>query len=417
MVVLSAALAACFVACKPGGEEGAPSTGSTAPLGAEEMKTALIEALANPDTLDRIDAVTDLMRRIDAKNVEGAMAAYDDSVEGLDRDEVRLFANAWARIDPKSALDRFTHWRAPRVGQSAIAEVVFYWTRNGGADAAREYALSSLGDLPDGKTIRNIVLDSTAAGLASAGQYESLTKLLEPLPSDQPRSWVITQAMLEFYRAGPSALRDWVDSIPWEAQNDLKRDALRSALIGLSNIDGPRAFEWYEAVESRLAPGDFLEGMSQAWSGHEPLRTIEWLRTRPESEGRRMALRAAAYRYLKSDGKAASEWIKANLEDPSIDESMRFPLAQYTMSVDLQGALPLAEKIPAPGEKLEALKQILIMWSRTDFDAVEKYMTEVGVPYEVEQAVRSMNTIRRQQKEQQKAQQKEQQKQPAAAQG
>jgi len=398
LAFVTAALALFLVACSPSKDSAASRPGD-GPLDGEAMKRAVAAALANPDTLDRIDAIADLMRKLDASNVEGAMEAYDGAVEGLDRDEVRLFANAWARVDPRAALERFTKWRAPRVGQSAISEVVFYWTRHGGAEEARRFALESLGiERPEGQTVRNLVVDATAAGLAAAGQHDSLTKLLEGFPSDDGRNWVITQAMLEFYRIGPSALRAWVDSIPWEAQNALKHDALRSALISLANFDGRGAAAWYEDEEGKLPPGSFLEAISEARGGREPLENLEWLLARPESEARRLALRAGAYHYLKSDGKAASEWISARLEDPAVKGAALFPLTQYTISVDPKLALPLAEQIDVPGEKLSSLKQILVMWSRQDFPAVERYMAEKGVPPEVERVVRGMNTVRQQQR-------------------
>ena len=60
-------------------------------------------------------------------------------------------------------------------------------------------------------------------------------------------------------------------------------------------------------------------------------------------------------------------------------------------------ALLLAEGITAPGDKIASLKQILVMWSRRDFPAVERYMADKGVPPEVERAVRSMHAIRQKQ--------------------
>jgi hypothetical protein len=395
----AAALAVCLLACSPSNEPAASKAGD-GDLDRASMKLAVSEALAIPDTLDRVDAITDLMRKLDASNVEGAMEAYDAAVQGLDRDEVRLFANAWARLDPRAALERFTTWRAPRVGQSAISEVVHTWTRRGGAEEAREFALASLGiDRPEGQTVRNLVVDATAAGLAAAGQYDELTKLLESFPSDDGRNWIITQGMLELYRNGTPALRAWVDSIPWEAENALKHDALRSALISMAGFDGPQAAAWYETVEAKLPPGSFLEAISEAWGAREPLANLEWLTQRPESEARRLALRAGAYHYLKQDGKAASDWISARLGDPAIKAAMLFPLTQYTISVDLEQALPLAEQIEAPGERVSSLKQILVMWSRRDFPAVERYMADEGVPPEVERAVRSMHAIRQKQQQ------------------
>lgn len=398
LITLAATLVAVLLACSRQADP-PPTKLGDGPLDRAAMKQAVAEALLIPDTLDRVDRITDLMWRLDEGNVDGAMEAYDAAVEGLDRDEVRLFANAWARIDPRAALERFTKWRAPRVGQSAISEVVSSWTRRGGGEEARIFALESLGmDKPEGQTVRNLVVDATAAGLAAAGQHAELTRLLANFPSDDGRNWVITQALLEFYRAGTPALRAWVDSIPWETQNDLKHDALRSALISLAGFDGPAMAQWYETVEAKLPPGSFLEPISEAWGARDGLANLEWLIARPESSGRNAALRAGAYHYLRQDGPAASEWISARLGDPSVFSSMLYPLTQYMISVDLEKALALAEQLATPGEKISSLKQILVLWSRSDHPAVERYMVEKGVPPEVERAVRGMHAIRKKQK-------------------
>ena len=403
IVTLAATLVAVLLACSPPTDP-PPAKLGDGPLDGAAMRQAVAEALLIPDTLDRVERITDLMRKLDEGNVDGAMEAYDAAVEGLDRDEVRLFANAWARIDPRAALERFTKWRAPRVGRSAISEVVSSWTRRGGAEEARTFALESLGmDRPEGQTVRNLVVDATAAGLAAAGQHTELTRLLASFPSDDGRNWVITQALLEFYRAGTPALRAWVESIPWETENDLKHDALRSALISLAGVDGREAAQWYETVEAKLPPGSFLEPISEAWGARDPLANLEWLIARPESSGRNAALRAGAYQYLRQDGPAASDWISARLGEPGVVASMLYPLTQYMISVDLEKALALAEQIEAPGEKLSSLKQILVMWSRRDHPAVERYMAEKGVPPEVARAVRSMHAIRKKKREESSA--------------
>lgn len=401
----SGAIGAIFLivaGCSPGDSDApavapAERPGPEASIDAQAMEDALARALANPDSLDRIDAVAGLMRKLDATNLPGAIEAYDAAAGGLDRDEVKLFANAWARIDSRAALEHFTRFRAPQIGQSAISEVINYWTRHGGAEDAREFALASLGmGRSDGQTLRNTVVDATVQGLAGARQHEALTEMLAGFPADENRSWLITQALLEQYRSGPDEVRGWVDSIPWDAPNDLKLDALRGGIGSLAKADGAAAASWYESVEERLPPGSFLELIAEGWAPAEPLAAIEWLQKRPESEPRLLALRTAAYAYLKADGKAASEWITARLADPAIDAAMRFPLTNYMMTVDLQAALKLAERIPAQGEKIGSLKQILGIWGKTDQAAVDRYMAEQGVPIEVERAVRGMKAFREQ---------------------
>ncbi len=397
LCALLATLVAFVLACSPPADP-PPAKLGDASLDREAMKQAVAEALVISDTLDRIDRITDLMRKVDAGNVEGAMEAYEAAVDGLDRDEVRLFANAWARIDPKVALERFAKWRAPRVGRSAISEVVFFWTRRDGAEDARIFALESLGtDRPEGKTVRNLVVDATVEGLAAAGQHEELTRLLSSFPADEGRRWVITKALLQFYRAGTAAPRAWVDSIPWEGDNALKIDALQTALVSLAGVDGRQAAQWYETVEAKLPPGSFLEQISETWGARDALGNLEWLLERPDSKGRHAALRAGAYHYLRQDGPGASEWIAARLGDPRVDAAMRYPLTQYLISVDLEKALASAERIQAPGDKIASLKQILVMWSRRDHPFVERYMAEKGVPPEVERAVRGMHAVRKKQ--------------------
>lgn len=367
------------------------------PIDAAKMKTEMMSALAERDTLDRATRIIGLVHRLDADNLEGAIEAHEESLRGLDREEVRVFMNGWARIDAKGALDRLATWRNPGVVRQGIAEVVFYWTLNGGAEEARAYALASLGKSDDDtETTRNVIVDSVVRGLASAGEHEQLTALLETFPSDRTRTWVMTQGMLQLYRKGLSDVQAWVDSIPWDAKNDLKRDALRSSLVSMAGADGPTAAAWLERVEDRLEKGEILEDLSHAWAQSDPLATIEWLRARPQSAKRSAALRAASFEFLKQKGPEAEAWIRANLDDPVIDTTMRFPLAQYLMSVDIQQALPVAEKIGRLNEKSNALKQILMMWSRTDYDAVKRYMAEVGVPADVERTVVGQNQMRKQ---------------------
>ncbi|MFK7896413.1 MAG: hypothetical protein AB8G23_11285 [Myxococcota bacterium] len=379
---------------------------STGALDAAAMKQEMSVALSEGDTLDRNTLMVNLLHRLTTGNLEGAIGAHEEVISSLDPEEVRLFANAWARIDAGGALDRVTTWRNPLVSRRAISEIVFYWTSTGEADAARKYALDSMRrNEEDSKGANNIVLDSVVRGLASSGEHEELTKVLEEFPDDRPRTFLITKAMLQFYRQGLPAVQGWVDSIPWEAKNNLKRAALRSSMVSMVEADGAVASAWFARNEGNLDKGEFIEEFAASWAKREPKAAIDWLRERPQSAARSTALRATAFRYLMQEGPEAEAWIRENLEDPLIDTTMRFPLAQYLMSVDIQKALPVAVKIGKTNEKSNALKQILMMWSRTDYDAVKRYMAEVGVPADVEKTVTAQNQIRKQKRAQQSADQ------------
>lgn len=363
------------------------------------MRSEMISTLAEKDKLDRVTRLVGLLHRLNKDNLEGALEAHEESLPALDRDEIKIFANAWARIDAKGALDRVRTWRNPVVTRGAVAEIVYYWTLNGGAEDARKYALSSVGrSEADTETTRNVIMDSVIRGLAGANEHDELTEILENFPSDRTRGWLLTQAMLEHFRSGIPAVQTWVDSIPWDAKNNLKLDALAPALSTISKADGEAAAAWYERLESKLDKGALLEDVVSDWAIRDPQAAIEWLRKRPQSASRSKALRKVSFMFLKQEGPKASEWIQANLDDSLIDMTMRFPLAQYLVSVDIHEALPIAEKIGKTNEKSNVLKQILMIWSRDDYDAVKQYMAEVGVPADVEKTVIGQNQIRKKKK-------------------
>lgn len=397
---LAGILAACVLAGCPASVETDKdrSTDQTAALGEAEMKQAVAAALANHDTLDRTTQLVDLMHQLDAGNLTGAMAAYDQAARGIDGRDVALFANAWARLDAEAAIDRFLTFKNPAAQFQAVDEVIFYRARSGDAKRVREYAEKAIQgkaslSAADKATAGRIILDAAARGLAAAGQYDELTKLLETQPSDRSRGFLITKSLIELGRNEGDA-RKWAEGISWEAPNQIKKDVLRPVLALMAGGDGRQAGAWYDSMRDHLAPGEWLGDISNAWARNEPVPAVEWLLSQPESDERGMALRTAAYTLLQSDGPAGSEWIKARLDQPDVHAHMLFPLVQYIMSVDIQEALPLAQEIEGNGDKVSALKQILMIWSRTDYDAVKQYIAKVGVPTEVEEAVRGHNAIR-----------------------
>lgn len=376
------------------GAGGAPA----GPLGAAEMKAGVAHALATNDSLDRTTEIVDLMRRLDATNLPGALAAYEEGARGIDARDAVLFANAWARIDYEAAIDRFLTFPNPSAQFQAVAEVIFYKAGHGGAKEVREYAEKSIQgsttlSVADKATANNIIVDAAARGLAAAGEFDELTKLLEILPADRSRSFLITKTLLELGR-NEGQVRKWAEGIPWDAQNQLKKDVMRPVLAMMAGHDGRGASRWYDEIKSNLEPGEWLGDIGNPWAQEQPVDSIEWLLSQPPSDARRMALRTAAYEFLRKDGPAGSEWIKGHLDQPDIHSHMLFPLVQYIISVDIQQALPLAQQIEGNGDKIAALKQILMIWSRKDYDAVKRYMAEVGVPQEVADTVNGHNEIR-----------------------
>lgn len=390
------------VACLACGEVGRPGA-RPAPvdLDAGELREALLEALATTDTFDRVARTVELLAAVDDDNVAGARAAYDQRLAHVDRSEIRLYANTLARRGPREALDEVMRWEYPGLKRAAVSEIVYWWARHGGSAEARAYAEATLEDAALGeKTVRNVMIDALVRAVAASGDHAELTEIFASLPADDTREWLLTQSILELYRTGGfAATKAWVDSIPWDVGDGLAFSALKRGLHLQSKALGADSAAWYLEFEPRLSPDEVEEALPlvvQGWVRRDPEATIAWLRDRPQSAVRDEALRSAAIVWLKGDPETAVAWIEARLEDPLVERTLLFPLAQYTMSIDIHEALPLAERIPIEGERIRALKQILVMWSRDDYAAVEAYMAENDVPEAVVAAVRGQRAIRTQ---------------------
>lgn len=240
------------------------------------MKASVIRALATHDLLDWTTELVDLMGRLDSTNVADAVAAYEGAARGIDARGAGLFANAWGRFDYEAAIDRFLTFPNPAVQLRAVAEVIFYKARSGGAKEVREYAENAvLGNAnlsaADRATAGGIILDAAARGLAAAGEYAELTKLLEILPSDRARSFLMTKALIEFGRSAGNA-REWAESIPWDAQNQLKKLDVRERSGGLV-LDRPGDRDPPKRQRRKL---DLRDGARGERRGRDPVAGDGW---------------------------------------------------------------------------------------------------------------------------------------------
>ena len=385
----------------PGCDESGGGRASDVPVTAEEMEVAVRNALDTPDTLDRTARLSDLMQGLDARTLVGAQRAFEERMRAVESQDAALFANAAARIDPLAAIEYFRTWDRGGLRRAALSEAVFYWTRHGGASEARKLAASEAEGI-DGPRRRNVVINATAKGLAVTGAYDELNALLADYPDEAARDALVFAVLRELYRRDWEAPRAWYDSISWSEEDlALKRAMTRIFMSLQTRADGRIGAALYEEHESNDPEGApvLLESVARVWAEQEPAASIGWVLERPEGSERIAALRSVAYEWLEREPEAAAPWITDHLEDPVIEDAMLFPLTQWMMTSDLQRALELAEGLDRPNQRSRALKQILVLWGREDYEAADRYMTEVGVPEDVERAVRGVLRIRRRQSE------------------
>ena len=392
------ALLALVLGC--GDSEGVQDirTATESELTAAELEVRTADNLSTLDVLDRSAELSALMRRLDSSNLAGAQVAFEEAMPGVDEQDVALFANAYARIDPVEAIRYFRTWSSASHQERAIDAAVLRWLLSGGVREAFGLAESYVeGTNEESANDRGrLVVRAVAKGLAVVGAYDELNSLLLSHADGDERGKLALQVVRHLGRRGEN-LYAWLDSLSWSAeQGELKASMMRVVLSVLSRTNAPLSAPLYEEYEANRPEQAFelLESMAVVWARQDPDGAVAWVLERPEGAPRAAALRSMAYDWLQRDPEVASQWIEGRLEDPVISDAMLFPLTQWAISVDLQKALALSQGLERPNQKSRALKQILILWGRDDFDAVDRYLSENELPEEVERAVRGQLEIR-----------------------
>lgn len=405
ITVLLGLLMSSLLACSPSGESGTTGTGtdddSTAllvgraalqDLDNEGMKAAVDEMLSTTDTLDRNRMAIALLNSLTAENLEGAIEGYEKDLARVPPHESRLFANAWARIDPRGAVDRMLAWEYPKITFQSVEEAVYVWARSGDAAGARAYVDPSIDSAKiQGRAPGKFMVMAVIKALAVAQEYDEMTALLSSLDDDTSRDLVLTEVMIEMNRVhGLSETKSWVNDMSWDTPNDLKIGALRRGFEWTSQIDAAEMAAWYEEIESNPRAIELLPNAVARWAVRGPEEAIPWLVQRPPSAARDQLIRQTATGWLGRKPDEAEAWI---LSQSDADETMRklmvLPLVNLRAAQRrYPEAIGFVEQIEKEDEREFALTVVLVEWHRLDSEAAEKYIQEAGVSEAVESGMR-----------------------------
>jgi hypothetical protein len=336
------------------------------------MEAATEEMLRTSDTRDRIREMTRLADGLTEDNLPGALAAYERDLARIDPHEVRIIANAWARIDPRGAVDRIiSTWRYPRASFQSVEEVVFVWARDGDAAEARAYVdpLVAEAEFGGGMPINKFLARAMLKALAANQEFQELTNLLSSFSDEPERQLWLTEVMVEMNRvAGGGVTREWVDSIPWDAGNGLKLAALQSAMDWTAKLSPAAATYWYEELEQ--AGNDpqlleILEAVVRSWGVHETPAALEWLAERQQSLERDRLIRQLVFGWLTRLPDDAAAWIMARRDHMLFrDRALPLLVDHVLKGHRFEEAETLAHSIVSPTERNTALVVIYAEWSR-----------------------------------------------------
>jgi hypothetical protein len=349
-----------------------PATRSV--LSAEEMQREIEGVLAIPNLSERFIALGAVLSGLTTENAPGAGVAYSENLIVVHACEMRPFANAWGRLDPLVAMDFALNLKrgGSQRRREAIAEVVKSWAEVDEGKPAMEF----LATLPPESEDRRVVGNNLAAALAGLGNWEGSILVLHGIPDGEPRDLLLFAIFRELIRTDPDAIRNFVDSIPVDAPNNLKPKAFQRALSLLVSLNPEYARNWFEDhVFTDYATGGAIAEIITGLALQDPAEAILWLVTMPPSAERDDGLRDATYRWLKSNPGAAYDYLRPELHRPEFAAAI-FPFAQFMIRQDPKDAVDWAIRVPHAFERGRVLTQALVKWGRIDRQAVIQWIRQ-----------------------------------------
>jgi len=390
---LAVLLAIGVLACS----DPAPSGSAHGPidLTADEMESAIAEMLAITDTLDRNRRLVQLVDSLDEDNLSGAIVAYKKDLSRVDPHEARLFANAWARIDPHGAVDGILEWRYPRIQNQATLEAVFGWVRSGGGDDARAYIDPHFksGEIETRRSPTKFMYLAVLQGLGVAKEWDRLTKMLVDHDDDGDRELWITEVMVEINRAnGLNAVKEWADSIPWDAPRNIKASVVSRTLHWISGLSGEDAAGWWEEFEQEPEALELLPMAVKTWGVRDPGAALIWLLEREEGPVRSALMREIVRGWLSraAETEAAEAWLAENLSNPEIALPTAITYANFLVEeARFRDAADTVQNFALEQHRQRAMVGALVNWAESDAPAAAAYCEEAGISDTIVEAYQS----------------------------
>lgn len=301
-------------------------------------------ALTLTDTLERIEVMDKLIRRLTPETLPGAIRALKEDMIDVYNNDLRMVMWYWAQQDPRGMLQEVQTWSDVRTQRIVAGEAVAWVLRKEGYDAAR----ALFDDMPT--HLRDAAIPYLVLAYLESGSTPNLIQLIESYQSRDERDTVAGIVVGQIrYLNGPKALAEWVESLPLGggSKNDLKAVAYRAAISEMLRRDD---FEFLDGWLGRIDDEPWAGGGRRAYAVNlvkrDPKRAIEWVKGLTPEQDRADILADTLRGFASFDRFGALEWLREQQPDPEYDAGFarlsyefarRDPVISIEMAAKVQG--------------------------------------------------------------------------------
>lgn len=357
------------------------------PFAAGDARDRASRILANPDPVERLVGMTELISSAGPEARPGLVEAVEESALDAGDPEVVVLGLWWAGFDPEGALRwTRTEWRA-RFG-SVIAAVFRGWARH-----APEQALAEAQKVYY-RVQRMLAVEAALAGWDESGR-PGLTEAIAPLVLGED-PWVgDLLARRKVGALGAEGAVSWLDSI--------ENVQLREAMVGPiaeagAAIEGgaPVIARW---AQPQITGVDHRTGLpariGAQWVRSDPEAAFAWLKALPAGVDRDDGVSAAYGAWMARDGRSAFTWA----EHIPLERWNEPAIAVYARAMVVYGGAPDAlatvARFSNPDLRDTTTINVVLAWISNDRPAALAWLEKADLSEGVVSRVNEMVEARR----------------------
>jgi len=363
--VLLAAMAGAFAL----GRSTAPSPSDPAPA---NLAAAIEAALGEADAVDLAERTAHLLQQLDAENVDEVAEVYDRMLNILGEPEIIPFVAAWARFDPKAALQHALRWPFREKSEWGTRAAMAAWALRDPADAREAFERLSE-RYPD---LRDALFLEMLTGWVYSGQG-GVEDYIADLPDPRLESAIIRVTAKTLRGSGVDATLQWANSIIGnDAYTDnFKKKIFRRAIRMIARWDPSRAAAWAMENRDEKFAAESPRIVAEEWGTLDGRAALAWVRNHPDQAVHYQAAREAFLNWLKADRADAVAWLESEtltaFHDPAIVVYAK-DLGNRTPA----DAVAWCERIFDPDRQLRCLKRAANQWYQRDPVAAESWLQQ-----------------------------------------
>jgi hypothetical protein len=351
-----------------------------------ETSPSLDEAFSEYDPLRRAYLISHSLQNFGPDDLPELMRVLVDRRMGIVPEEVRQFMLAWARFDAPGAYAWASEgpmgWRRTLTGQ-AISAWAYY-------DGPAAMAVVDETEDPERMaTLKQHALEGWMRSEDQLGVAEYLSTFSDM--KRRGRSYHLLGGEVVMRHGTDGAMR-WVEALPDDAPNNLKKSLFNSVAKFVANDDPVRAAEWFLEHRTRPYSAKALTAIARNWvqQGRDRPGAFEWLLAMSSDgirEGEREDAIAKAFRaWIQTNPDGAQEWLLSVLPNPALDPAIK-EVIKRLLPTDTGVSMEWTQRLDDEALRHSESVRVGIRWRGQDPGAFGDWLRKSDLPEEARQKI------------------------------